>query len=164
MIWNDAAVTKLKELYELGKSATQIAWEFSNCTRNAVIGKLHRAGMTTPRPKGRKPTELKREHPRPRRKKIEEPYGLERMEAFLPPEPERPAEMRKCSLMQLTSKSCRWPIGDPRDPDFFFCGNAIAGEFTVYCDHHNQIAYTTAAQRRADRTPNTGHAYYAPKI
>jgi GcrA cell cycle regulator len=164
MIWNDAAVTKLKELYEAGKSATEIAWNFDNCTRNAVIGKLHRAGMINKPKRPRKPTELKREHPRPRRTKTEEPYGLERMVAWLPPEPEKPAEMRKCSLMQLTSRTCRFPIGDPKDHDFHFCGNPVAGDGVVYCGYHMSISYTTAAQRRADRTPNTGHAYYAPKI
>src|SRR5580692_10782283 len=28
----------------------------------------------------------------------------------------------RCSLMQLDSSTCRYPIGDPTEPDFPFCG------------------------------------------
>jgi GcrA cell cycle regulator len=44
------------------------------------------------------------------------------------------------TLRQLTPFTCRFPIGDPRDKKFFFCG-ALA-PFYTYCDHHYKIAWT----------------------
>ena len=55
------------------------------------------------------------------------------------------------SLLELTEHSCRWPIGDPGDADFFFCGGPTASSLP-YCAHHCRVAYQPANVRR-DRKP-----------
>jgi GcrA cell cycle regulator len=58
------------------------------------------------------------------------------------------------SLLELTEETCRWPIGDPGSPEFFFCGGAaIVG--LPYCAHHSRVAYQPANVRR-DRRPFRG--------
>src|ERR1041385_8740709 len=49
MTWSDDRVEQLKKLWEAGLSASQIAAELGNVTRNAVIGKVHRLGPPTVR-------------------------------------------------------------------------------------------------------------------
>src|SRR5437660_10471371 len=46
MTWTDDRVEQLKKLWEAGLSASQIAAEPGNVTRNAVIGKVHRLGLS----------------------------------------------------------------------------------------------------------------------
>ena len=44
--------------------------------------------------------------------------------------------------MDLKLNSCRWPIGDPKDADFHFCGkDTVTGK--PYCSEHCKIAYTS---------------------
>ena len=57
---------------------------------------------------------------------------------------------QRCSLLELNDAKCRWPIGDPGSPDFFFCGGHPSGEMP-YCAYHARIAYQPAADRRRDR-------------
>ena len=45
LTWSDDRVEQLKKLWEAGLSASQIAAELGNVTRNAVIGKVHRLGL-----------------------------------------------------------------------------------------------------------------------
>ncbi len=47
---------------------------------------------------------------------------------------EIPLEQRK-TLLQLTEKTCHWPVGDPGSPDFFFCGGESAND-QPYCSFH----------------------------
>jgi len=46
LTWSDDRVEQLKKLWEGGLSASQIAAELGNVTRNAVIGKVHRLGLS----------------------------------------------------------------------------------------------------------------------
>ena len=168
MIWDDAAVARLEELHREGLSSSQIGAQLG-CSRNAVIGKIDRSGLRLraydegyrQRPKSI-PNGLKARRARSR---ISAGYCSlpEREPAYIPPEPDKPATMAKCSLLQLTDKTCRFPIGDPKEPGFHFCGNDVAGEGVVYCDHHMRISYITAAQRRAERLIKPGEPYYGPK-
>jgi GcrA cell cycle regulator len=75
------------------------------------------------------------------------------------PEPEMieiPVEQRK-TLLQLTEKTCHWPIGDPGSGggDFYFCGGEAAPDLP-YCTHHSRIAYQPASDRRRDKRPFRG--------
>ena len=46
------------------------------------------------------------------------------------------------TLMDLKLNSCRWPIGDPKDDDFHFCGaDSVTGK--PYCAEHCKLAYTS---------------------
>jgi GcrA cell cycle regulator len=99
-------------------------------TRNAIAGMVHRMAL----PK-RGPKEPKTRGPRP--------VTPQRRNPILPPSRGRedfiiPAGQR-CGILALTSKTCRWPVGDPRTPGFFFCGGE-AEENCPYCRHHAEIA------------------------
>lgn len=49
--------------------------------------------------------------------------------------------MKRLTLMELTADTCRWPIGDPQEPGFSFCGCPVK-EGSVYCAEHHARAYT----------------------
>lgn len=58
--------------------------------------------------------------------------------------------MRKLSLVQLTERTCKWPIGDPLSPDFHFCGDH-SGDGTPYCSFHAKLAFQAVTERRRAR-------------
>ena len=60
---------------------------------------------------------------------------------------DKPFEPKRRKLSPLTfanwdRNKCSWPIGDPRSPDFKFCGEPIE-EGKPYCTSHCKMAYTT---------------------
>jgi GcrA cell cycle regulator len=56
------------------------------------------------------------------------------------------------TLLELNEDTCRWPIGDPATPEFFFCGGKpLTG--LPYCSYHSRAAYQPANERRRDRKP-----------
>src|SRR5213083_2484524 len=74
LTWTDDRVEQLKKLWEAGLSASQIAAELGNVTRNAVIGKVHRLGLSgrakspssaAPRPRKPRPAQQMVRMPRP---------------------------------------------------------------------------------------------------
>jgi GcrA cell cycle regulator len=161
-MWTDERVELLKKLWTEGLSASQIAAELGGITRNAVIGKVHRLGLsgrakspssTSPRP--RKPR-AQGHMMRLARPTMRGNTALAPMyENDLEPEPELIDNIiplgQRCSLLELNDSKCRWPIGDPGTAEFFFCGGAPA-ESLPYCSYHSRVAYQPAAARR-DRRP-----------
>jgi GcrA cell cycle regulator len=130
-------------------------------TRNAVIGKIHRMGLSPSRPRGR-PAALAQRMGSARTQPRRPPTRIARLlRAFADATTVTPfdtslvtAEMapvdsaRRCSLLDLSSGNCRWPLGDPGKHDFGFCGNdAIAG--ISYCAGHARLAYRLPSGRRA---------------
>ena len=72
------------------------------------------------------------------------------------PEPELiekliPISQRR-TLLELTEQTCRWPIGDPGSPEFFFCGGNTVTKLP-YCAYHSRIAYQPLTERRRDKRP-----------
>ena len=200
MSWTDERVETLKKMWGEGQSASQIAKELGGVTRNAVIGKVHRLGLSNrttgpekeepevkapvqeeppkpveaeaPPPKPAAPAPrpasapvnptmaqvVNNVTPLPLRKSIV-PAGQP-----LPPQPsaneispEALASVRevekksmKISLMELTERTCKWPIGDPATVDFWFCGlPSAAGK--PYCDAHVGVAFQPMSARRDRR-------------
>jgi GcrA cell cycle regulator len=162
MAWNDERVELLKKLWSEGLSASQIASRLGSVTRNAVIGKVHRLGLS-----GRATTSRMKTHrPRPRMMNAKRPSQKTRFqqgpntplrvlyqqdEALLPPVEELviPMAERK-SIQTLLESSCRWPIGDPQAPEFHFCGKSkVTG--LPYCEFHARRAYQPPQPRRRDR-------------
>jgi GcrA cell cycle regulator len=141
--WTDVRTERLKALWADGRPASEIAGLLGEVTRNAVIGKVHRLGLA-----GRKTTSRK---PLPRRAKLsraglrQPPARFVRPAAPLPPPP--PSAALMLPLRQLRADQCRWPIGDPLDAGFGFCGCRKAPG-VPYCAHHAAIAYNPAARRR----------------
>ena len=161
MAWTDERVELLKKLWGEGLSASQIAGRLGSVTRNAVIGKVHRLGLS-----GRATTSRMKSHrPRPRmaskRMATKTRFATtgnpalralyQETEAYVPPVEEMviPVAERK-TIQTLTECSCRWPIGDPQAADFHFCGkNKVPG--LPYCEFHARRAFQPPQARRRER-------------
>ena len=163
MSWTDERVEMLKKLWADGLSASQIAAELGGITRNAVIGKVHRLGLSgrakspsSAAPRARKP----RTHShmmRVARPAMRGNTALAHADEYeVESEPELvdnviPIGQRR-TLLELTESTCRWPIGDPGSTDFFFCGGQSLTNLP-YCAYHSRVAYQPANARR-DRRPS----------
>ncbi|WP_374636841.1 GcrA family cell cycle regulator [Paracoccus sp. (in: a-proteobacteria)] len=204
MSWTDERVETLKRMWAEGQSASQIAKELGGVTRNAVIGKVHRLGLSNrnddaaeaaapaapeakPAPAAAAPKPAPEPAPEPKAK----PAAAAAPEAKPEPEPEtapavatgnfnrRPIvpagqplppqpsaneispealasvrevekRARKLSLMELTERTCKWPIGDPATDKFWFCGlPSAAGK--PYCEAHVGVAFQPMSSRRDRR-------------
>ncbi|MEQ8967782.1 MAG: GcrA family cell cycle regulator [Azospirillaceae bacterium] len=159
MSWTDERVDKLRELWGNGKSASEIADLLGGVSRNAVIGKAHRLGLS-----GR---------PSPIRKREDgAPTPTSRVAAAAPAPttpPAKPAAPAKptvvadrdagpgddgATILNLTERMCRWPIGDPKKPGFRFCGrSAIAG--LPYCQDHATVAYQAPSSKKSESEKQT---------
>ncbi len=158
MSWTDDRVELLKKLWQDGLSASQIAGELGGVTRNAVIGKVHRLGLSG---RGQPTSSIKRtRRPRaasaPRRPRRITSIGSAALKLDVDVAPEhyiRPQEVvvipiaKRLSIEMLTDKTCKWPIGDPTHEDFHFCGHD-SDEGTPYCKYHSTVAYQAPDNRR----------------
>jgi GcrA cell cycle regulator len=165
MPWNDERVEMLKKLWQDGLSASQIAAELGGVTRNAVIGKVHRLGLSG---RGQPTTTIKRQRrvgtPAARRQRQAVTIGnlalKTNLEALAEIEfvPRRNVVVpiaKRLSIFALTERTCKWPIGDPGNEDFHFCGHDSL-ETGPYCEYHAGVAYQAPEPRRRLRRP--GHA------
>lgn len=152
--WSPQNVVRLQSLWQDGLTATQIARALGEpCTRNAVIGKLHRAKLFSrgapkmnPVVVGKPAVARLRPQravavravrlpkpklpPRPmlKPKLVSEPAPRIDMDAVLP-------ASRPVTLMERTESQCCWPIGDPKIDTFRYCGAPRASEGS-YCKAH----------------------------
>jgi GcrA cell cycle regulator len=174
--WTDERVELLKKMWAEGLSASQIAAKLAGgVTRNAVIGKVHRMGLSgrvtrtrvsTPRTrKTREPSHPGRpahagnaDTGSPVARSIGntalKPLPAAKPEPLLEPVPIRAADIpigERVTILMLSDKTCRWPIGDPSHEDFCFCGKTPK-EGMPYCAGHAAIAY----QPHSDRRRRTG--------
>ena len=60
-----------------------------------------------------------------------------------------PAE--RASILTLKEAMCHWPIGDPGEEEFHFCGRKTSGSHP-YCEHHARLAYQPAQSRRREKS------------
>ncbi len=205
MSWTDERVETLKRMWGEGQSASAIAKELGGVTRNAVIGKVHRLGLSNRNDEAEaapaaaaaapaEPVEKKAEK-RPAPPKAEpapaaaaapaapkaEPAPVEDSapQPVFTPTPRRPIvpagqplppqpsaneispetlasvrevekKARKLTLMELTERTCKWPIGDPATDKFWFCGlPSQAGK--PYCEAHVSVAFQPMSSRRDRR-------------
>jgi GcrA cell cycle regulator len=156
MAWNDDRVEQLKRLWAEGLSASQIASRIGGVTRNAVIGKVHRLGLSG-RAAPAKPSRGcdSYEHEEEIVATAAPSFSRREIEAIaVDPEFTAPVTLASgdlATVATLKNNMCKWPIGDPAKDDFHFCGQgAPAGK--PYCSYHAQLAFQPA-QRRADRLP-----------
>lgn len=200
MAWTDERVEILKKMWGEGKSASVIAKELGGVTRNAVIGKVHRLGLSNrtaaapaantaepaakPKPAAKAPEPAPKK-PEPAPKAAEKPAAAQKpltteKPANIPIPPRKPiitagqplppqpsaneisaealanlAEVekraRKLNLMQLTERTCKWPIGDPATEEFWFCGlGCQPGK--PYCEAHTAVAFQPMSSRRDRRS------------
>ncbi|WP_416356442.1 GcrA family cell cycle regulator [Aureimonas phyllosphaerae] len=57
---------------------------------------------------------------------------------------------RNLTLVQLSDRTCKWPLGDPLSDEFRFCGNN-APDASPYCQYHARIAFQPVSERRRVR-------------
>ncbi|MBF9234900.1 GcrA family cell cycle regulator [Microvirga alba] len=164
--WTDERVELLKKLWSDGLSASQIASELGNVTRNAVIGKVHRLGLSG-RAKDKTDATAARPRKAPRAPSAPAPIApAVRNNVVIAPIPRTPVVeeasevladvdmaipmSERVTIMDLRESMCRWPMGDPTKPEFRFCGaRSITG--LPYCNHHASVAYQPVADRRRER-------------
>ena len=194
MAWSDERVAILKKMWLEGSSASEIAKELGDITRNAVIGKVHRLGLSNRDTntskiessitsakkmvrRGRPPKVDKEEKKRGRPHKLKDPRDFpgtldekeksstssgreillenskikaasdlneETIQNILKVE----MKSKKISLMELTERTCKWPIGDPATDTFWFCGHE-SEPGKPYCKTHISIAFQPITQRRS---------------
>jgi GcrA cell cycle regulator len=149
--WSETRVADLKRLWLEGKSASQISRQLGGVTRNAVIGKVHRMGLAgRDRPKA--PRELARTYHR--QLAVGEPSSIARPRPVRSPAAPTPSchpapELTvTATLLSLAGEGCRWPIGDPRETTFGYCGRC-RGRHVSYCDHHAGLAMPKRSPRGA---------------
>ncbi|MDA9598556.1 hypothetical protein N9R93_01280 [Candidatus Pelagibacter sp.] len=138
MSWTDEKVTKLKELWGKGNTASQIAEIIGGISRNAVIGKAHRLNLsakikTRVVPSNKNfDSSINNNNIKSRRGRKSKFSSLIIEKDF---EPENPKQ-----LEELDENSCKWPIGHPDEKNFYFCGRSSLKEFS-YCKLHLLYAY-----------------------
>ncbi|GAA6179395.1 GcrA family cell cycle regulator [Shimia sp. NS0008-38b] len=193
MSWTDERVELLKKMWGEGQSASQIAKELGGVTRNAVIGKVHRLGLSNratggakadakPKAEAKKAVPKAKAAPKatakaaPKAEPKPEPKTEPAVAAKpatslrkaiipagqpLPPQPsaneispealakvnEVEKSAKKLTLMELTERTCKWPVGDPATSEFWFCGLPVqAGK--PYCEAHVGVAFQPMSARR----------------
>ena len=156
--WSEPRVTTLSKLWLDGLSASQIAKQLGGVTRNAVIGKVHRLGLSgrdapsapgpasrvsAPRPAWprRAPVRATPRAPQPVRIPVAAPSAA----------PEGPGLITDMS--RLGVHACKWPIGDPGAEDFCFCGHKPR-DSSPYCEYHARLAYQPLQDRRHRKVSN----------
>ena len=165
--WTDERVELLGKLWGEGLSASQIAGVLGGgVTRNAVIGKVHRLGLSG-RTKTGQPAPARPQKPRlpsapaavatpvtrPRLVAVETtasvaaPMPMVHQPAPPPVEVAEIPVSERVSIMELRETMCRWPLGDPQSADFGFCGQRTATGLP-YCPVHCRIAYQPASERK----------------
>ena len=167
MNWTEERVELLKKLWtEDGLTASQIALQLGGgITRNAVIGKVHRLGLSgraktaTQAPRAQRPKQKSSSHS-PQRSMSSRAisFGATALKIELTPELDvvaQPAVMipfpaptnDRIAITDLSLRTCRWPIGDPVATDFGFCGAENDGK-KPYCPYHCAVAYQPSNERR----------------
>lgn len=170
MSWTDERVELLRKLWADGLSASRIAHELGSVTRNAVIGKVHRLGLsgraktTTPQPqKAKKPTPARGPSPVQPRTSQPTSIGATALKADIVPltRPQAETQPRVYSLsdaplvengtiLQLTEQTCKWPVGDPGTDGFHFCCRRSETGIP-YCGYHARMAYQPVSDRRREK-------------
>lgn len=173
MAWTEDRVAVLKKLWAEGHSASQIAKQLGGVTRNAVIGKVHRLGLSgraTPSRPVKRPPRLARPKPRIMPDgSVKAPAGAaaDRAETLKPSEknamiaampPLELSDGEAATILTIRDSMCKWPIGDPVDPKFAFCGRKSEGG--PYCKEHAKLAFQPAKKRERKK----GSYNYVRKI
>ena len=146
MSWTEEKVTKLKELWGKGNTASQIAEIIGGLSRNAVIGKAHRLNLSA-KIKTRSASSSKNFDNSTSKKNIQtsKKISKSRFRSLIIEqdfEPENPKQ-----LEELDENSCKWPIGHPDEKSFYFCGRSSLKDFS-YCQLHLLYAYQTKSDKK----------------
>jgi len=168
--WTDADIALLRERVAAGDSFGMIAQLIPGVTRNAVIGKARRLKLEQPR---MRPRTLRIKAANPPRSPVAAHrakgarngngalgrvigtaraagealgQGMQGADKAVPFQPViRDEDIAVIPLEALTNTTCRWPIGDPREEGFGFCGHAIVDGKSI----HDRESYCARHKRRS---------------
>jgi GcrA cell cycle regulator len=162
MPWTEERVELLKKLWTEGHSASQIAARLGM----GVTHRLNLSGrVTQPRSSEPRAPRKTREPSHPGRptgspsmpnagsaalKTFVRAEPLQRQIALPEPQPLRLVDLPKggrVTILHLSDKTCKWPIGDPGSEDFCFCGHSPRDK-SPYCEYHARAAYQPMQDRR----------------
>ena len=177
MAWTDERIKQLRQLWSEGQSASKIAEKLGGVTRNAVIGKIHRLGLSN-RSENSEKKIITKKRGRPAKVKNTDNFqkqvdnnknkdfslinsdkfddlhvdGLEGDKNMVPEATmaniaELEENAKKLNLMELTERTCKWPIGDPATENFWFCGHP-SEQGKPYCSTHVSIAFQPISLKR----------------
>lgn len=155
MVWSPDRLEQMLHLRRSGMSAKQIG-EALGITRNSVIGKLHRMGDEAPTaPPSSLPASVAVRSQKAKgvvkgRQQKHSAFNFsfgspERaagtFPVITPPEDSMPdaRAVGAAAVCALRPGDCRWPIGDPKEEGFRFCGSPRERGF-AYCPHHHDAA------------------------
>ena len=179
MSWTEQKIQALKDMWGHGYSASEIAKHLGGLTRNAVIGKAHRLKLSS-----RLSPITKRENepgagmmtsdkaPIPVVKSSQKRVMLRPLPVVPTPSlakvPTKETTFRSFDTIKRSEgiavtkagdRHCRWPVGDPRSPDFRFCGcNAHDG--MPYCIDHARVAYQSVGRKQRSSENNSGSSEF----
>lgn len=150
MTWTEAKIEQLRQLWADGYSASQCASQLGGVSRNAVVGKVHRLGLSGRVTRSRKP-----HPPRIRKRSRPSPTGIDALRAIrmagtpLPPPCE--TDIARVSFVELDEdehRHCKWPVGNWQDQHTpHYCGaQRVPG--LPYCPNHARRAYAPVPPRR----------------
>ncbi|MCB1563189.1 MAG: gcrA cell cycle regulator family protein [Alphaproteobacteria bacterium] len=146
MSWTDERVTLLKKLWGEGKTAAEIAKALGGVTRNAVIGKAHRLNLSN-RVSPIQQNNKKSQVVRPQQPAAQPAARTAPKSAPAANDTPKKETGKRIPLLHLKPNMCRWPMGDPREKNFGFCGEgSISG--LPYCADHAKAAYQAAGRGR----------------
>ena len=144
MSWDDQKVSKLRELWGSGKTASQIAEIIGGISRNAVIGKAHRLNLSakiktrSATVKNNNITKIVNKNSLSRKsKKL-------RFQSLLLDKNFEPA--KNLNLEELTEDTCKYMDGHPSDHDSSFCGRKTVEKFS-YCPLHLMLIYQVKTKK-----------------
>ena len=137
MSWNEEKVTKLKELWGKGNTASQIAEIIGGLSRNAIIGKAHRLNLSS-KIKVKNSILAKNHKHNVEENDLTKKERKSKFKSLIIEKDFEPENPKK--LEELDESSCKWPVGHPEEEAFYFCGRSSLKDFS-YCKLHLLYAY-----------------------
>ena len=138
MSWNEEKVTKLKELWGNGSTASQIAEIIGGLSRNAVIGKAHRLNLSSKIKVKNSASSQNFPNNLEENNSKQKPGRKSKFKSLIIENDFEPENPKK--LEELDDSSCKWPVGHPEEKAFYFCGRSSLKDFS-YCKLHLLYAY-----------------------
>ena len=155
MSWNEEKVTKLKELWGKGSTASQIAEIIGGISRNAVIGKAHRLNLSSKIKTRNASSSLNFDNSLEENSSKQKRSRKSKFQSLIIEKDFEPENPKK--LEELDESSCKWPVGHPEEKSFYFCGRSSLKDFS-YCKLHLLYAYQPKGRKEepvADKDDET---------
>jgi len=148
MSWTPEREEKLRQLWKKGHTASQIATQLGNTTRNAVIGKAHRLKLDSRAPSKNTSPKVNTVNNSTPEVKTQKLGRKARFKALLLDKNFEQENPKK--LEELTDETCKWPIGHPYEEKFYFCGRKPMDKFP-YCKLHVLYAFQPKNAKEEDQ-------------